>query len=218
MILLIIILDNTNNNTVNVSNSKDAVRSQGARPMWDVGGWPTGPLPDMAKTGLVLCFVSAAIYDNGAKQVLGEWPLRRGMSGAWDTWSLTRPSCPEWFALSQQRQRHTTVFCRLLTLLDLCSSSLRRAHANILCTVPMLADDTRSESKTNRQSVYIYIYIHTYMHTYIRAYIHTYTCLYVYIYIYIYMYRERERERERCVYIYIYIHIHISFRAVCRVW
>jgi len=34
----------------------------------------------------------------------------------------------------------------LFTLLDLCVSSLRRGHANTLCTVPILTDDPRRES------------------------------------------------------------------------
>ena len=34
----------------------------------------------------------------------------------------------------------------MFTLLDLCVSSLRRGHANLLCTVPILTDDPRSES------------------------------------------------------------------------
>ena len=34
----------------------------------------------------------------------------------------------------------------LFTLLDLCVSSLRRVHANLLCIVPMLTDDPRRES------------------------------------------------------------------------
>ena len=34
----------------------------------------------------------------------------------------------------------------LFTLLDLRVSSLRRGHANILCIVPILTDDPRSES------------------------------------------------------------------------
>ena len=34
----------------------------------------------------------------------------------------------------------------LFTLLDLCVSSLRRGHADILCIVPMLTDDPRRES------------------------------------------------------------------------
>ncbi len=34
------------------------------------------------------------------------------------------------------------------TLLDLCVSSLRRGHANLLCIVPILTDDPRRESNT----------------------------------------------------------------------
>ena len=37
----------------------------------------------------------------------------------------------------------------LTTLLDLCVSSLRRGHANLLCIVPILTDGPRRES--NRQ-------------------------------------------------------------------
>ena len=33
------------------------------------------------------------------------------------------------------------------TLLDLCVSSLRRGHANLLCIVPILTDVPRKESK-----------------------------------------------------------------------
>ena len=32
------------------------------------------------------------------------------------------------------------------TLLDLCVSSLRRGHANLLCIVPILTDDPRRKS------------------------------------------------------------------------
>ena len=39
-------------------------------------------------------------------------------------------------------------FC---TLLDLCVSSLRRGHANLLCIVPILADVPRKESKATRR-------------------------------------------------------------------
>jgi len=35
----------------------------------------------------------------------------------------------------------------LFTLLDLCASSLRRGHANLLCIVPILTDDPRRESE-----------------------------------------------------------------------
>ena len=34
----------------------------------------------------------------------------------------------------------------MLTLLDLCVSSLRRGHANLLCIVPISMDDPRRES------------------------------------------------------------------------
>ena len=33
------------------------------------------------------------------------------------------------------------------TLLDFCVSSLRRGHANLLCTAPLLADGPRRESE-----------------------------------------------------------------------
>ena len=36
---------------------------------------------------------------------------------------------------------------KLFTLLDLCVSSLRRGHANILCILPNLTDDPRRESR-----------------------------------------------------------------------
>ena len=35
---------------------------------------------------------------------------------------------------------------KMFTLLDLCVSSLRRGHANLLCIVPILSDDPRRES------------------------------------------------------------------------
>ena len=39
---------------------------------------------------------------------------------------------------------------KLCTLLDLCVSSLRRGHANLLCIVPILTDDPRRESRSPR--------------------------------------------------------------------
>ena len=39
---------------------------------------------------------------------------------------------------------------KLFTLLDLCVSSLRRGHANLLCIVPILTDDPRRESRRLR--------------------------------------------------------------------
>ena len=45
-------------------------------------------------------------------------------------------------ALAQMSMPHADFF----TLLDLCVSSLRRGHANLLCIVPILTDDPRRES------------------------------------------------------------------------
>ena len=44
----------------------------------------------------------------------------------------------------EQRQKGQ----KIDTLLDLCVSSLRRGHANLLCIVPILSDDPRRESET----------------------------------------------------------------------
>ena len=46
--------------------------------------------------------------------------------------------------------RGPSVDKKLFTLLDLCVSSLRRGHANLLCIVPILTDDPRRESKELR--------------------------------------------------------------------
>ena len=54
----------------------------------------------------------------------------------------------------------------LLTLLDfdLCVSSLRRGHANLLCIVPILTDDPRRESKlNNRYDITVYYIILCYV-------------------------------------------------------
>ena len=48
----------------------------------------------------------------------------------------------------------------MFTLLDLCVSSLRRGHANLLCIVPILTDDPRRESDIYTHHIYIYIYIY----------------------------------------------------------
>ena len=41
---------------------------------------------------------------------------------------------------------------KLVSLLDLCVSSLRRGHANLLCIVPILTDDLRGESNCVKKS------------------------------------------------------------------
>ena len=42
---------------------------------------------------------------------------------------------------------------KLFTLLDLCVSSLRRGHANLLCIVPILTDDPRRESNQQEPGI-----------------------------------------------------------------
>ena len=58
-------------------------------------------------------------------------------------------------AAAQQQQQQPSRGCiscgvakNLVTLLDLCVSSLRRGHANLLCIVPILSDDLRGESNS----------------------------------------------------------------------
>ena len=50
---------------------------------------------------------------------------------------------PAWLLLKRCNARGAK---KLFTLLDLCVSSLRRGHANLLCIVPILTDDPRRES------------------------------------------------------------------------
>ena len=62
--------------------------------------------------------------------------LRKGQAATHSPQRFARP--PE--APSLWRKK------KLFTLLDLCVSSLRRGHANLLCIVPILTDDPRRES------------------------------------------------------------------------
>ena len=48
--------------------------------------------------------------------------------------------------LPKKKQKRVNVAKKLYTLLDLCVSSLRRGHANLLCIVPILTGDPRRES------------------------------------------------------------------------
>ena len=59
---------------------------------------------------------------------------------------VVRPMlCPS--SVNFPRRAVANVVKKLFTLLDLCVSSLRRGHANLLCIVPILTDDPRRESK-----------------------------------------------------------------------
>ena len=83
---------------------------------------------------LVVAYRSTAHYSIKAQQnrCLVRWASQAQRIGTFD-------SCETQFAWM--------VFKKLFTLLDLCVSSLRRGHANLLCIVPILTDDPRRESK-----------------------------------------------------------------------
>ena len=75
-----------------------------------------------------------------------------------------------------------------LSLLDLCVSSLRTGHANILCIVPSLTDDPRRESYLalwlrfpDLLQVDVYVGL-CFMVRYINW------CVWMYVYVYIYIY------------------------------
>ncbi len=82
---------------------------------------------------------------------LAQRPLRVALA-----WHLARRSTPLGVtkALYGQLGRRDWLWAhkatkakKLFTLLDLCVSSLRRGHANLLCIVPILTDDPRRESE-----------------------------------------------------------------------
>ena len=67
-------------------------------------------------------------------------------------WAWRIAGCAECFQVSIMRRSSTvpvppraTQHKKLVSLLDLCVSSLRRGHANLLCIVPILTDDPRKE-------------------------------------------------------------------------
>lgn len=53
---------------------------------------------------------------------------------------------------ASQHEGHMKAGQKIDTLLDLCVSSLRRGHANLLCIVPILTDDPRRESNNVSRS------------------------------------------------------------------
>ena len=64
--------------------------------------------------------------------------------GTWDS-NFKIPN--SWkFATFQKPLRNLFLSKQFVTLLDLCVSSLRRGHANLLCIVPILTDDLRRGS------------------------------------------------------------------------
>jgi hypothetical protein len=78
-------------------------------------------------------------------------PQRHGASGYGKTCGCACVCARLWCpgrCLYEARVRFTK---ELFTLLDLCVSSLRRGHANLLCIVPILTDDPRRESELRPQ-------------------------------------------------------------------
>ena len=60
--------------------------------------------------------------------------------------SFVLSRCHEIIAMSNYLAKDSCLKKKLGTLLDLCVSSLRRGHANLLCIVPILTDVPRRES------------------------------------------------------------------------
>jgi hypothetical protein len=72
--------------------------------------------------------------------------------------------------LTHQVSGWTKVRKKFGTLLDLCVSSLRRGHANLLCIVPILSDDPQEESKHHCENSHLpkvggRLATHTHTHT-----------------------------------------------------
>ena len=82
------------------------------------------------------------------------------------TWCPACPGCEGWTGACPKK---------MFTLLDLCVSSLRRGHANLLCIVPILTDDPRRKSiRTINRSLLLLLLLLLYMlsYTYIHIYIY----------------------------------------------
>ena len=54
-----------------------------------------------------------------------------------------------------------SVHLKLVTLLDLCVSSLRRGHANLLCIVPILSDDLLTMPRTKIGKSFAPVVVHS---------------------------------------------------------
>ena len=67
--------------------------------------------------------------------------LRQAFCTPWANTCLSAPLRDQCLAFAE-----TPKSKKISTLLDLCVSSLRRGHANLLCIVPILTDDPRRES------------------------------------------------------------------------
>ena len=97
----------------------------------------------------VMC--CAAVCHHKYMEMPSCWPLRVHSSRLIPPSGPARPAfaflpCLMHVALEPDAEQCAK---KLFTLLDLCVSSLRRGHANLLCIVPILTDDPRRESKSS---------------------------------------------------------------------
>ena len=73
---------------------------------------------------------------------VSERSLSKAIASEWQSFAVYTAAC-----CTRTNLRGKRSCLKLGTLLDLCVSSLRRGHANIICMVPILLDDPRRESK-----------------------------------------------------------------------
>ena len=92
------------------------------------------------------------------------------------------------FFLKKKIKKNQKSRKKLVTLLDLCVSSLRRGHANLLCIVPILTDDPRRESERPGASEMQASAPHTRYITVILCYIMLYDVILLLYYCYIISY------------------------------
>ena len=83
---------------------------------------------------------------------------------SWDKESMTCCCCTSYHAIVKQAKtenmkRQTNKKHVMFTLLDVCVSSLRRGHANLLCIVPILTDDSPRESSTPLCLLLVYVWL-----------------------------------------------------------
>ena len=99
----------------------------------------------------VTAMPSPSSIQNGMQQLfkcLDDWPAAKRFIHA-------RTVAPHAY---QSRRCNRMPDKKLSTLLDLCVSSLRRGHANLLCIVPILMDSPRQES--NNICIFSFDHVH----------------------------------------------------------
>ena len=112
-------------------------------------GGPSYQASVLLNLDAVMC--CAAVCHHKYMEMPSCWPLRVHSSRLIPPSGPVRPAfaflpCLMHVALEPDAEQCAK---KLFTLLDLCVSSLRRGHANLLCIVPILTDDPRRESKSS---------------------------------------------------------------------